>query len=112
MATKFVLIGSGLAGGLLAAYLGRRGYDVDLYERRAEPREGNIVGRRSINLALSTRGIHGLEQLRIADEVLQHAIPMRGRMIHDKSGNLHLSPYHRDPSKFIDSSARRALKTT
>ncbi|PYL08400.1 MAG: hypothetical protein DME34_04700 [Verrucomicrobia bacterium] len=37
---KFVLIGSGLAGGLLAAYLGRRGYDVDLYERRADPREG------------------------------------------------------------------------
>ncbi len=44
--TKFVLIGSGLAGGLLAAYLGRRGYDVDLYERRADPREGNIVGGR------------------------------------------------------------------
>ena len=66
--SKFVLIGSGLAGGLLAAYLGRRGYDVDLYERRADPREGNIVGGRSINLALSTRGIHGLEQLGIADE--------------------------------------------
>src|SRR5438105_115885 len=51
MATKFVLIGSGLAGGLLAAYLGRRGHDVDLYERRADPREGNIVGGRSIKLA-------------------------------------------------------------
>jgi hypothetical protein len=90
--TKFTLIGSGLAGGLLAAYLGRRGYDVDLYERRADPREGNIVGGRSINLALSTRGIHALQQLGIADEVLQHAIPMRGRMIHDKSGNLHFAP--------------------
>ena len=54
MANKFVLIGSGLAGGLLAAYLGRRGYEVELYERRADPREGNIVGGRSINLALST----------------------------------------------------------
>jgi len=52
--TKFVLIGSGLAGGLLAAYLGRRGYDVDLYERRADPREGNLVGGRSINLALNS----------------------------------------------------------
>src|SRR6266568_3340632 len=57
MPTKFILIGSGLAGGLLAAYLGRRGYEVDLYERRADPREGNMVGGRSINLALSTRGI-------------------------------------------------------
>src|SRR5437016_5537251 len=112
MATKFVLIGSGLAGGLLAAYLGRRGYDVDLYERRADPREGNIVGGRSINLALSTRGIYALEQLAIADEVLRHAIPMRGRMIHDKSGALHFSPYDRDPNKFINSIGRAALNTT
>src|SRR6266550_39344 len=112
MATKFVLIGSGLAGGLLAAYLGRRGYDVDLYEQRADPREGNIVGGRSINLALSTRGIYALEQLGIADEVLRHAIPMRGRMIHDKFGALHFSPYDRDPNKFINSIGRAALNTT
>src|SRR6266404_834606 len=112
MATKFVLIGSGLAGGLLAAYLGRRGYDVDLYERRADPHEGNIVGGRSINLALSTRGIYALEQLGIADEVLRHAIPMRGRMIHDKSGALHFSPYDRDRNKFINSIGRAALNTT
>jgi kynurenine 3-monooxygenase len=109
---KFILIGSGLAGGLLAAYLGRRGYAVDLYERRADPREGNIVGGRSINLALSTRGIHALEQLGIADEVLQHAIPMRGRMIHDKSGDLHFAPYDVDPNKHINSIGRAALNTT
>src|SRR5205809_1191534 len=112
MATKFVLIGSGLAGGLLAAYLGRRGYDVDLYERRADPREGNIVGGRSINLALSTRGIYALEELGIANEVLRHAIPMRGRMIHDKSGGLHFAPYDVDPNKYINSIGRAALNTT
>src|SRR5256886_16295008 len=111
MATKFVLIGSGLAGGLLAAYLGRGGYDVDPSARRPDPREGNIVGGRSINLALSTRGIHALEQLNIADEVLQHAIPMRGRMIHDKSGNLHFAPYDVDPNKHINSIGRAALNT-
>jgi len=109
---KLVLIGSGLAGGLLAAYLGRRGYEVDLYERRADPREGNIVGGRSINLAISTRGIHALEQIGIADEALQHAIPMRGRMIHDRSGELHFSPYDVDPKKCINSIGRAALNTT
>ena len=109
---KFVLIGSGLAGGLLAAYLGRRGFDVGLYERRADPREGNIVGGRSINLAISTRGIHALEQIGIADEALQHAIPMRGRMIHDKSGALHFSPYDVDPKNCINSIGRAALNTT
>jgi kynurenine 3-monooxygenase len=112
MPTKFILIGSGLAGGLLAAYLGRRGYEVDLYERRADPREGNIVGGRSINLAISTRGIHALEQIGMAKEVLQHAIPMRGRMIHDKSGTLHLAPYDVDPKKCINSIGRAALNTT
>lgn len=109
---KFVLVGSGLAGGLLAAYLGRGGHDVELYERRSDPREGNLVGGRSINLALSTRGIHALEQLGIADEVLRHAIPMPGRMIHDKSGELHFSPYDRDPRKHINSIGRAALNTT
>jgi kynurenine 3-monooxygenase len=112
MGAKVTLIGSGLAGGLLAAYLGKRGYEVDLYERRADPRAGNFVGGRSINLALSTRGIHALQQLGIADEVLQHAIPMRGRMIHDKSGNLHFAPYDRDPNKYINSIGRAALNTT
>ena len=112
MAQRFVLIGSGLAGGLLAAYLGRHGYDVDLYERRADPREGNIVGGRSINLALSTRGIHALEQLGIADKVLQDAIPMRGRMIHEKSGDPHFVPYDVDPNKHINSIGRAALNTT
>ena len=108
---KFVLIGSGLAGGLLAAYLGRRGYEVDLYERRADPREGNIVGGRSINLAISTRGIDALEQIGIADEALRHAIPMRGRMIHDRSGALHFSPYDVDPKNCINSIGRGALNT-
>ena len=109
---KFILIGSGLAGGLLGAYLGRRGHDVDLYERRADPREGNIVGGRSINLAISTRGIHALEQIGIAKEALRHAIPMRGRMIHDRSGALHFTPYDVDPQKCINSIGRAALNTT
>ena len=112
--TKFVLIGSGLAGGLLAAYLGRRGYDVDLYERRADPREGNMVGGRSINLALSTRGIQALEQIGIADKVLKHAIPMRGRMIHPaRAGDrIIFAPYDIDPNKHINSIGRAALNTT
>ncbi len=111
MGSRFALIGSGLAGGLLAGYLGRRGYEIDLFERRSDPRAGNTVGGRSINLALSTRGIHALQKLGIAEEVLQHAIPMRGRMIHDRDGGLHFSPYDRDPAKHINSIGRGALNT-
>lgn len=97
---------------MLAAYLGRRGDEVELYERRADPREGNIVGGRSINLAISTRGIHALQQIGIADEALRYAIPMRGRMIHDKSGALHFAPYDVDPKKCINSIGRASLNTT
>ena len=113
MGTKFTLIGSGLAGGLLGAFLGKSGHEIDLYERRADPRAGNTVGGRSINLALSTRGIHALAQLGIADEVLRHAIPMRGRMIHPAGAGARtiFSPYDRDPAKCINSIGRGVLNT-
>src|SRR5438309_5757320 len=71
-----------------------------------------MIGGRSINLALSTRGIHALQQIGIADDVLQHAIPMPGRMIHEKSGALHFAPYDVDPNKHINSIGRAALNTT
>src|SRR6266545_7212527 len=69
---------------------------------------------RSINLAISTRGIHALEQIGIADEVLQHAIPMRGRMIHPAGAGARtiFSPYDVDPKKCINSIGRAALNTT
>src|ERR1044072_7476582 len=110
--SKFVLIGSGLAGGLIAACRGRGGYASVLTNRRGDPREGSMLEGRSINLALSTRGIHALEQIGIANEVLQHAIPMRGRMIHEKSGGLHFAPYDVDPNKHINSIGRAALNMT
>ena len=71
-----------------------------------------MVGGRSINLAISTRGIHALEQIGIANEALQQAIPMRGRMIHAKSGALHFTPYDVNPENCINSIGRAALNTT
>lgn len=108
---RFVLIGSGLAGALLATYLGKRGYAVDLYERRPDPAAGNFVGGRSINLAISTRGLSALERVGLADEVLKTAIPMRGRMIHGPHGELHYQPYDIDPSRHINSIGRASLNS-
>ncbi len=108
---RITLIGGGLAGGLLATYLGRAGHDVTLYERRSDPGAGNFVGGRSINLALSTRGIDALQRVGLADEILSHAIQMRGRMIHDRAGGLHFQPYDKDPTKCINSIGRAALNS-
>src|SRR5688572_15465686 len=103
------IVGSGLAGTLMACYLGRAGYRVELYEKRPDPRKDGSDRGRSINLALSVRGIHALREVGVADEVLRAAIAMPGRMIHGIDGSLHFQPYGKDPSKAIHSVSRAGL---
>lgn len=93
MTQKITLVGGGLSGGLLAVFLARRGYEVHVYERRPDMRQGQYAGGRSINLALSARGIRGLEKAGIAEDVLDIGIPMSGRMMHDVNGNMAYQPY-------------------
>ena len=77
----------------MALLLGRDGYQVDVYERRPDPRRAGAEAGRSINLAISARGLHALDQVGLKDEILAMAVPMRGRMIHDGSGNLTFQAY-------------------
>ena len=65
-----VIVGAGLAGSLLACSLGRLGFRVTLAERRPDPRASGFIGGRSINLALSCRGITALEREGLAVRVL------------------------------------------
>ncbi len=109
---EFTIVGSGLAGALLACYLGRAGRRVDLYEKRPDPRAGETERGRSINLAISVRGLHALSEVGLADEVLRQAIPMRGRMIHSPSGHLSFQPYGKDDSESINSVSRHGLSAT
>ena len=90
---RFAIVGAGLAGPLLACYLARAGYAVDLHEKRPDPRAGDPERGRSINLALSTRGLFALEQVGLKEEVVRHAVPMRGRIIHHPDGRLAFQPY-------------------
>jgi kynurenine 3-monooxygenase len=106
---QFTIVGSGLAGALMACYLGRAGYRVDLYEKRADPRGHDPERGRSINLAISVRGIHALREIGLADEVLRQAIPMRGRMMHSPTGRLTFQPYGKDDSESINSVSRAGL---
>jgi kynurenine 3-monooxygenase len=106
---RIAVVGAGLAGCLLACFLARRGYRVTLYERRGDPRTGPAERGRSINLALSERGIDALRRLGLADQVLADAIGMRGRMIHPVSGPLDLQLYSADGARAINSIGRGAL---
>jgi kynurenine 3-monooxygenase len=109
---RFTIVGAGLGGTLMACYLARAGYPVDLYEKRPDPRCHDQERGRSINLALSVRGIHALREIGLADEVLQTGILMRGRMIHDRDGSLAFQPYGKDDSEALYSVSRSGLNLT
>ncbi|HTK27787.1 MAG TPA: FAD-dependent oxidoreductase, partial [Pyrinomonadaceae bacterium] len=88
--SKVVIIGAGLAGSLLAIYLAKRGISVDVYEARPDMRKQEITAGRSINLALSDRGITALREVGMDEYMLAEAVPMFGRMIHSVSGETKL----------------------
>jgi kynurenine 3-monooxygenase len=106
------VVGAGLAGSLLAILLARRGFKVTVYERRGDPRAGTVNGGRSINLALASRGIRGLERAGVLDPVMRFAIPMRGRMVHEHDGAAALQPYGVRPEEVIYSVERATLNRT
>jgi kynurenine 3-monooxygenase len=95
-APQFTIVGAGLAGSLLALLLGRRGCTVHLYERRRDPRAHSMGGGRSINLALSARGIAALAAAGVLDDVMKMALPMHGRLLHDRAGGMSFIRYGRD----------------
>jgi kynurenine 3-monooxygenase len=108
----FTVFGAGLAGLLMAAYLGQAGYNVRLYEMRPDPREAGAVGGRSINLALSRRGIHALDEVGILDQIRDLSIPMKGRMMHPVSGSLSFQPYGTEKDQYLNSVSRARLNQT
>jgi kynurenine 3-monooxygenase len=103
------IIGSGLAGPLLGISLVRRGYRVRIFERRADMRKVRMSAGRSINLALSTRGIYALDAAGVWGELQKIIIPMKGRMIHPVNGELTLQRYGKDDSEVINSVSRAEL---
>ncbi len=107
--SNIAIVGAGLAGSLLAIYLAKKGFKVDVYERRADMRKHNIDGGRSINLALSTRGIHALKEVGLYEEIKKISIPMYGRMIHSKEGELTFQRYGKDDTEYINAVSRAEL---
>lgn len=99
-------------------HLGKRNYEVHVYEYREgeclktslgvrdrvfiktwyqneDIRKEQLVPGRSINLSLSSRGRKALAEVGLEEKLLQHGIPMRARMLHDKHGRTTAVPYDR-----------------
>lgn len=103
------VVGAGLVGALVATLLTQRGFRVTVYEKRPDPRKAGFAGGRSINLALAERGLHALRATGLADKVLEQAVMMRGRMVHDPAGHSGLQRYGVDDSEVIWSVSRSGL---
>ncbi len=108
MKKDVTIAGAGLVGSLLSIYLARRGYTVNIFERRPDMRKEAISAGRSINLALSDRGLLALEKVGLADEIRTISIPMHGRFIHNADGSTAFQPYGKQ-GQYINSVSRGTL---
>lgn len=108
MSKNISIIGAGLVGSLLGIYLSKRGNRVTIYERRPDMRSTQISAGKSINLALSDRGIKALEEVGIMDEIRKIAIPMHGRQMHLADGSKAYQPYGQE-GQYINSVSRGEL---
>lgn len=106
---NILIIGAGLCGSLLALRMAQYGFQITLIEKRPDLRKVTLDAGRSINLALSNRGLKSLKKAGIEDAVEKLLIPMIGRMIHEKtSGKTFLSPYS-GHDEYINSVSRPGL---
>ena len=108
MKKNITIIGAGPVGSLLSIYLAKRGHKVCIYERRGDMRKETMVAGRSINLALSDRGLLALEKVGLTEEIKQISIPMHGRHIHNLDGSMAFQPYGKE-GQFINSVSRGTL---
>jgi len=106
---RVAVVGAGLAGCLLATLLARRGLTVDVYERRDDPRRAGAERGRSINLAISARGLDALGRVGLDERTLDDALPMRGRTLHSPTGALAFQSYSADGNRAINSISRAGL---
>lgn len=108
MNKEITIIGAGLVGSLLSIFLSKKGYSVNVFERRADMRKETVAAGRSINLALSDRGIKALEEAGVMEHILPLCIPMHGRFIHKPDSSTAYQPYGKK-GQFINSVSRREL---
>jgi kynurenine 3-monooxygenase len=82
---------------------------VEVYERRSDPRSTGLAEGKSINLAISTRGFHALRQVGLAERILEMAVPMHGRLMHDRRGHTVFQSYGTGDDHTIKSVSRGGL---
>lgn len=106
---RIVIIGGGPVGLHLAIFLAKKGLHIDLYEKRGDPRQQEALEGRSINLALSTRGLHALKEIGLDQQLIARSVRMKGRLLHDVDLQQHYIPYSPREKDAIYSISRMEL---
>ena len=92
---KVVIVGAGPCGLLLAHYLLRRDeqYQVDIYERRSDPRTIEFSKARTFPININERGLNALSKIEgFLDELKDISVEMTGTMLHQKNGKTRVTP--------------------
>src|ERR1700677_3027695 len=98
---KVHVVGGGLVGALASIVLAQKGFRVALYERRPDMRRALIAAGRSINLAVTARGLKALQEVGLKERVLELAVPVKGRLLHDVQEKTTFVPYGQKESEAI-----------
>ncbi|KZN30569.1 hypothetical protein N480_06315 [Pseudoalteromonas luteoviolacea S2607] len=109
MSDRIAIVGGGLSGSLLALSLAQRGLEVDVYEKRTDPRINRGETGRSINLGLSKRGMEALKRVGMLETVLERAVVMKGRVIHSPDGEAIFQAYGNNNNQVLHSIDRNEL---
>lgn len=106
---RIVISGAGLVGSLLAVMMKKKGFEVEVHEKRSDMRLDRADSGRSINLIVTSRGMNAVERLGLLDDVLAITVPVTGRMMHSLEGELTYQAYGRDESECNYSISRAEL---
>src|SRR5262249_245484 len=103
------IVGAGLGGALMAIYLARRGFDVKVFERRPDIRNGVVDHGRSINMTIAEGGLTAPDRVGLREKVLSITMPLKARLVHAEDGRLQYQPYGRTPDQVHHSIKRSEL---
>lgn len=106
------IIGGGPTGCLMAIQLARRGYEVEVFELRGDPRASCSGTHRAINLTLAARGLSALADVGLVEPVLASSVPLKGRMVHGDGTELTFHPYGTQSNELLYSVRRSELNAT
>lgn len=93
------IIGAGLVGSLWAYVLKQNGFNVQVFEKRADPRLTTADRGRNINLIVTSRGLSALKTAGLADSILPATVPVYGRRMHSVDGATQYQAYGRSHSE-------------